>query len=208
MAVDRIGWNRAKTIGALEVAWVMEARLTCVVVGTARCMAPSGLKKALSFRTGELALQVQCERDVEVVRLASLEREQQRPHPERILERICDQSGVIEVTKISSKDQTLQRTGDQILEGFAQDRLQQRSFEQNIVPEMIEQLGGVPKTMSQNGTAEQIVDLPAPVFPERISERICEQSGVIDVTKISSQDRKLQRTVEQMLAVESCAVTR
>ena len=130
-----------------------------------------------------------------MVRLASLEREQQRPHPERILERICDQSGVIEVTKISSKDQTLQRTGDQILEGFAQDRLQQRLFEQNVVPEMIEQLEEVPKMMSQNGikrrTAGQIVDLPGPVFPERISERICEQSGVIDVTKISSQDRKL-----------------
>ena len=57
MAVDRIGWNRAKTTGALEVAWVMEARLTCVVVGTERCMSPSGLKKAISFRTGELALQ-------------------------------------------------------------------------------------------------------------------------------------------------------
>ena len=39
------------------MAWVMEARLTCVVVGTARCMAPSGLKKAMSFRTVELALQ-------------------------------------------------------------------------------------------------------------------------------------------------------
>ena len=100
-------------------------------------------------------------------------REQLRPQPERILERICDQSGVIEVTKISSKDQTLQRPGDQILEGFAQDRLQQRSFEQNIVPEMIEHLEEVPKMMSQNGTAGQIVDLPAPVFRDRISERIC-----------------------------------
>ena len=132
-----------------------------------------------------------------MVRLASLEREQQRPHSERILERICDQSGVVEVTKISSKDQTLRRTGDQILEGFAQDRLQQRSFEQNIVPEMIEQLEEVPKMISQNGikrrTAEQIVDLPALVLLERISERICEQSGIIDVTKISSQDRNWQR---------------
>ena len=40
---------------------------------------------------------------------------------------------------------------------------------------------------------------------ERILERICVLSGVIDVTKTSSQDRKLQRTDEQMLAVESCA---
>ena len=80
---------------------------------------------------------------------------------------------IVEVTKISSKDQTLQRTGDQILEGFAQDRLQQRLFEQNIVPEMIEQLEEVPKMISQNGikrrTAEQIVDFPALAFLERIS---------------------------------------
>ena len=39
------------------------------------------------------------------------------------------QSGVSEVTKISSKDQTLQRTGDHILEGFSQDRVQQRLVE-------------------------------------------------------------------------------
>ena len=58
MAVARTGWNRAKPVGALEVAWVMEARSTCVVP---RCMAPSGLKKAMSFRTVELALQGQRE---------------------------------------------------------------------------------------------------------------------------------------------------
>ena len=42
-------------------------------------MAPSGLKKALSFPAVELAWQGQCEGDVEVVRLASQERVQQRP---------------------------------------------------------------------------------------------------------------------------------
>ena len=35
----------------------MEARLPGVLNGIARCMAPSGLKKALSFRAVELALQ-------------------------------------------------------------------------------------------------------------------------------------------------------
>ena len=80
MAVDRIGWNRVKTIGALEVTWVMEDRLTCVVTS---CMSPSGLKKALSFRTVELALQGAARaRRQGGVRLASREREQQRPHPE------------------------------------------------------------------------------------------------------------------------------
>ena len=72
-----------------------------------------------------------------------------------------------------------------------------------MVPEMIEQLE-VPKMMSQSGihrrTAEQIVDLPALVFRERISERICEQNGVIEVTKISCRDRNLQRTAEKTLA--------
>ena len=38
-------------------------------------------------------------------------------------------------------------------------------------------------------------------FPERVSARICEQSWIINVAKTSSQDRSLQRTVEQMLDV-------
>ena len=54
----------------------------------ARCMAPSGLKKALSFRAVELALQAQCERDSKVVRSASRERVQQQPHLERISEEV------------------------------------------------------------------------------------------------------------------------
>ena len=62
--------------------------------GIARCLAPSGLKKALSFRAVKLALQGQCERDGEVVRLASLERVQQRPHPER---RFGEQHELLEV---------------------------------------------------------------------------------------------------------------
>ena len=93
------------------------------------------------------------------------------------------------MTKISSKDQTWQRTGDQILQGFAQDRVQQRFVEQNIVLEMMEQLEKVPKMMSlneiQRRTAEQIQFMS---FPERISEIICGQGGVIEVTKISSQE--------------------
>ena len=61
----------------------MEARLTFVLKGIAHCMAPSGLKKALLCRAVELALQGQCERDGELVRLASQDRVQQRPHQER-----------------------------------------------------------------------------------------------------------------------------
>ena len=43
----------------------MESRLTFMLVGIARCMAPIGLRRALSFRAVELTLREQCERDVE-----------------------------------------------------------------------------------------------------------------------------------------------
>ena len=76
---------------------------------------------------------------------------QQGPHAEHVSERLREQSGVIEVTKISSKDRTWQRTGGQILEGFNQERVQLRFVEQNIVREMLAQLVEVPKMMSQNG---------------------------------------------------------
>ena len=104
---------------------------------------------------------------------------------------------MFEVTKISSKDRILLRTGDQTLWGFAQDRVQQRL----VVPEMVEQLEKVPKMVSQSGiqrrTAEHIVDRPGPVLPERISDRMCGQSGVIEVTYVSNRDQNLQRTVER-----------
>ena len=58
-------------------------------------------------------------------------------------------------------------------------------------PEMMEQLVEVPKGRYQDGiqhrTAQQIVALPAPVLA--IPERISEQCEVVDVPKISSQER-------------------
>ena len=144
-------------------------------------MVPSCLKEALSFRAVELALQGQCERDGEVVRLASQERVHQRPPPERSSERFGEQNETVEVTEISSKNQIFQRTGDEILKDFAQDRVQQRLDEQSFVPQKMEQLEEVPKMMSHNGiqrrTAEQIVDFLALVFLERIITRICGLSG-------------------------------
>ena len=89
------------------------------------------------------------------------------------------------MTKISSKDQILQRTEDQIM------------------MEMVEKLEEVPKMMSHNEiqrrTAEQIVDLPAPVFTERISARILGLSEYIRLAKTLHQDRNLQRTVQQVI---------
>ena len=162
-----------------------------------------GVASCAVWPSVELAWQEQCERDGEMVRLASQERVQLRPHPERSSGRLGEQHEIFEVTKISSKDQILQRTGGQILKGFARDRGQQCLVEQSTVPEMTELLEEVPKMMSRNGiqrrTAEHIVDLPAAVLPERFSERICGHSGVIEVTKISSHDQNLQRKVEQIL---------
>ena len=94
--------------------------------------------------------------------------------------------------------------------------------EDQMVPEMVRQLKDVPKLLSHNEiqrrTAEQIVDLPSPVFTERISakrtveqiivdfmdeamsqimEKFCEHRGVIEAAKTSSRCRNFQRTVEQ-----------
>ena len=120
--------------------------------------------------------------------------------------------------KISSKDQTLQRTRDQFLDF--------------LVPQMMEHVEiKVPKISSQEGVeavkiapqerlaermCEQIWVIEVPkissqesveavniVPQERLSPRMCEQIGVIEVPTISRQDKILQRTVEQTLD-ESC----
>ena len=51
----------------------------------------------------------------------------------------------------------------------------------------------------QRRTAEQIVDLPAPVFTERISARIKGLSAAVEAAETSSQDQNLQRAVEQII---------
>ena len=82
----------------------MEAHLTLVLNVIARCMAPSCLNEALSYRAVELALQGLCERGGEVVRVASQGRVQQRHPPERSSERFGEQNEIVEVTEISSKN--------------------------------------------------------------------------------------------------------
>ena len=124
------------------------------------------LKKALSF---------------EAVTLASLEQVQQRPHPER---RFGEQREMFEVTKISSKDRILQRTGDQTVEGSGMVE-QLEEVERNSVDESLSQI------MEESFEEDKIVLL------ERIPEEVGVHSGVIDVTDTSSQDRNLQRTVER-----------
>ena len=70
------------------------------------------------------------------------------------------------------------------------ERVQQRSAERNEAQERVQQ---------------RTVDAPRPhdknVLPKRVSERISEQSGAIEVPETASQDRRLQRTVEQYLDV-------
>ena len=102
------------------------------------------MKKALSFRAVELTPQGQCERDGEVVRLASQERVHATANspssPVRSSERFGEQDEIVEMAKFSGRNQILQCTGDQILTGFAEDRVQQLWVEQCLVPQMMEQL--------------------------------------------------------------------
>ena len=125
----------------------------------------------------------QRERDGEAERLASQERVQQRPHPERCSARFGEQNEFVEVTKNSSKNQILQRIGDQILKGFAQDRVQQLLVEQSFVP--CGQSGVIEATMissqdqSWQRTVEQILDDARHEPGSRISERLREQKGVL-----------------------------
>ena len=52
---------------------------------------------------------------------------------------------------------------------------------------------------TQRRTAKQIVDTPAPVFPERISVSLRTLRLFTEGAKTSSQDQNLERSVEQMI---------
>ena len=107
----------------------MEGPLT-VLNGITRCMAPSGLKKALSFEGCEVGL----------TGTSATATPQ-----ERSFESFVEQNE----PKISSKDQNLQRPGDEFLKDFAQDRVQQRLLERSSEPQMVEQSEEVPKMVSK-----------------------------------------------------------
>ena len=166
----------------------------------ARCMAPSDLKKALSF---------------DAVRLASLERVQQRPHPVR---RFGEQREMFELTKISSKDRILLRTGTR------HSRFGVGGEERTLVDSVDECIftdyggkfrGSLSGTCAKWGlrSNRDLKQRPESAaysgadtnyggeFRGRqtcpIPEESGVQSGAIEVTETSSQDRNLQRTVEQ-----------
>ena len=143
----------------------MEAHLTQVLNGIARSMAAAGLKKALSF---------------EAVRLASHERVQQRLLPERSSESFGEQNEIVE------ENQNLQRTRDQILKDFAQDRVQQGLVEPLAADGG--SFGGSAEDGVSGGiqrrTVEQVVDMLAPVLPQ---ERVSARTEAVEMTKISCQ---------------------
>ena len=107
---------------------------------------------------------------------------------EQISERICKQivEQAAEVPKTSSRDRTLQRAAEQILD----------------VPllEMVTQLVEVPETVSpdriQQRTVEQIVDAPVPQVVEELAESF----------KVFSQDRIQQRAVEQTIEIPAVSL--
>ena len=118
-------------------------------------MAPSGLKKALSFKA---------------VRLASLERVQQRPYPEC---RFGEQREMFEVTKISCKDRILKRTGDP-LEGS----------------EVVEQLEEVERALVDSvdeSISQKMEESSEAVLPERTVKQ-----DSVEVDKTTPQGRILQ----------------
>ena len=109
-----------------------------------------------------------------------------------------------DVPKMMSQNRIQRRTAEQLVdmpvpkmveepvfEVLSQDRVRQRFVEKNIE---------YPVDESFSQCMEESVEVVKTVFQERISERICEQDGVIKVSKISSQDRKLQRTRQTPMA--------
>ena len=85
-------------------------------------------------------------------------------------------------------------------------RVQQRSAEKiEDIPQYPEETVEMLKLVSQERVQQWTVDAPRPqdtdVLPKRVSERISEQCGVIEVPETASQDRRLQRTVVQYLDV-------
>ena len=130
--------------------------MTFVLNGITRCMAPSGLKKALVAprRRARIAAARARRRGGEV----GLTRTSATATPSGA--RHCEQSGIIEVTKTSSKDQTLQRTGEQILEGSAQDRVRQRSSSRTSC-----------RRRAVGGSAEDDVSKPNPATDCRADRR-------------------------------------
>ena len=88
--------------------------------------------------------------------------------------------------KTSSRDRTLQRAAEQILDV--------------PLPEMVTQLVEVPETVSpdriQQRTVEQIVDAPVPQVVEELAE----------IFKVFSQDRIQQRAVEQTIEIPAVSL--
>ena len=88
------------------------------------------------------------------------------------------------------------------------ERVQQRSAEEiEVVPETPEETVEILRLVSRERAQQRTVDAPRPqdkdVFPMRVSERIFEQSGVIEVPETASQDQRSQRTVVQYLDVSA-----
>ena len=92
---------------------------------------------------------------------------------QRLSDSIYEQIVITDVTKNSSLDRKLQRTVEQTLD---------------------DQMN---KSISR--TMEESFEIDKSVLPQQISEMICEHSGIMNLIKISSQVRSLQRAKEQIL---------
>ena len=123
----------------------------------------------------------------------------------------------VEVGRLVLYERVQQRSAEkeilEVFENFHQERISERTQSFNVpVPQVLEEV-------LQQRAAEQTEDLPRSpqniteilmpmpqdknVLPKRVSGRIFEQGGVIEVPETASQDRRLQRTVVQYLDVFS-----
>ena len=130
----------------------MKARVASVLCGIARSMAPSGLKKALSFRVVELAL-----RDDDAVRSYPPARGQQW----FVLDLV---EQFVEVLKGRYQDGIQQPTAERVVE-----------VPKISCQEHIETLQGVPQ---ERISEEKKIEVHKIVLPERILGKDCAQIGV------------------------------
>ena len=161
---------------------------------------------------------------VEVVLLVLQDRIEEKvievPVPQIFEERICEQTEDLNPPQVvdvpvpqmterwgqaedSVSTQIQRRTAEYIVDvpvfkDLPQDRVEQCCVKQNVENQ-------VDKSISQ--ITEESVEVVKTVFREGVSERICEQGGVFEVSKISSQDQKLHdvpvpRLMEHLVRAE------
>ena len=154
----------------------------CVLSGIARCMEPSGLKKALSFRAVELSLRLEGTLGgwLRVLQFCHLGRQDgveatsrniATGTREEVMELVVD-APVLQVLLEPQVHVSLRLP---FVEQVVDEPMLQERFVPVDVPQVIEQLTGVTMSSSQDrilqSTREQFLDVPVPRMVEQFGER-------------------------------------